>query len=372
MSAYRFWQDLTSCEQFMKNYYKVWKEFIDNNSLAELEDYIDCYFSFAENSFLNNANRWGYSDGFTESDVDRAKSWLKERCNYIYNNLPKYNLDDFIYTLPGDISCNNQLTVHDVALLTAYLNGDIHKLFNEAKADCDGDGKINDNDVYAVASYVMESEAPSSVYWYSTPVAAGELYADAFKLELGEEVVVPLSIAYGADERYNALQFDLNVPEGLFINDITVGNDNAGVELSFAELGVNTYRVVAYTIDNTLFEESTPVVANISLQTFSVIEENFRKLDVKNIYAANDDNDEVRMNDISLSFAETTGLDKTLATYAVKGGECITVTSLEQQEMAIYSVDGRLVHKVRVGEGTTRIAVPSGMYIVNDAKVFVY
>ncbi len=372
MEAYRFWQDLTSCEQFMKNYYKVWKEFIDNNSLAELEDYIDCYFSFAENSFLNNANRWGYSDGFTESDVDRAKSWLKERYNYIYNNLPKYNLDDFISALAGDVNCNNQLTVHDVALLTAYLCGDIHKLFNEAKADCDGDGKINDNDVYAVASYVMESEAPSSLYWYSTPVAAGELYADAFKLELGEEIVVPLNIAYGTDEKYNALQFDITVPDGLFINDVTVGNSNAGIELSFAELGVNTYRVVAYTIDNTLFEESTPAVVNISLQTFSVIEENLRKLDVKNVYAVNDDNDEVRMKDISLSFGETTGIDKNLATFAVKGGGCITVTSLETQDIAVYSVDGRLVRKVSVGEGTTRITVPAGLYIVNGMKVLVH
>jgi hypothetical protein len=264
------------------------------------------------------------------------------------------------------------LTVHDVALLTAYLCGDTHELFNEAKADCDGDGKINDNDVHVAASYVMESEAPSSHYWYSTPVAAGELYADAFKLELGEEIVVPLNIAYGTDEKYNALQFDMTVPDGLFINDVTVGNSNAGIELSFAELGVNTYRVVAYTIDNTLFEESTPAVVNISLQTFSVIEENLRKLDVKNVYAVNDDNDEVRMKDISLSFGETTGIDKNLATFAVKGGGCITVTSLETQNIAVYSVDGRLVRKVSVGEGTTRITVPAGLYIVNGMKVLVH
>ena len=372
MDAYDFWQDLTGNEIFKKHYYRVWKEFLDNNSIEELNDYIDSYYKFAKNSFQNNANEWGYSYGFSESDAQRAKEWIAERAEFLYNSLEKYDIDDFISALAGDVNCNNQLTVHDVALLTAYLCGDTHELFNEAKADCDGDGKINDNDVYAVASYVMESEAPSSVYWYSTPVAAGELYADAFKLELGEEIVVPLNIAYGKDENYNALQFDITVPDGLFINDVTAGNGNTGIELSFAELGVNTYRVVAYTIDNTLFDESTPVVANISLQTFSVIEENLRKLDVKNIYAANDDNDEVHMNDISILFAETTGLDKTLATYAVKGGDCITVTSLEAQDIAVYSVDGRLVRKVSVGEGTTRITVPAGLYIVNGMKVLVH
>jgi hypothetical protein len=56
----------------------------------------------------------------------------------------------------------------------------------------------------------------------------------------------------------------------------------------------------------------------------------------------------------------------------VEGGEFITVTALEAQCIAVYSVDGRLVRKVDVAEGTTRIALPSGLYIVNGEKVLVY
>ena len=48
------------------------------------------------------------------------------------------------------------------------------------------------------------------------------------------------------------------------------------------------------------------------------------------------------------------------------------MTALEAQEIAVYSVDGRLVRKVRVNAGTTAIALPAGMYVVNGEKVMVY
>lgn len=372
MESYDFWQDMTSFEVFKKHYYKVWKEFVDKNSMAELNDYIDSYYNFAKNSFQNNANEWGYSDGFTESDATRAKQWLAERMNHIYNSLAKYSLDEFVYTLPGDVDCNNQLTVHDVALVTAYIDGNEHKDFNFDKADCDENKTIDDADASAVSSHVLESAAPSAMYWYSTPMATGSLYADVFKLEMGEEVIVPVNLVAGIDENYNALQFEIKVPDGVFINDIVSGSELADVELSFMELGTNTYRVVAYTKDNSPFAGDDAVVADISLQTFSVIEEELRKLEITNAYAVNGANDEVRLADATVSFGETTGIDATLATAAVRGGDCITITALAAQDVAVYSVDGRLVRKVRVGEGTTRIAVPAGMYIVGGTKVLVY
>ena len=370
--AYEFWQDLMDIELFKRHYYKVWKEFVENNSLEELKDYIDSYFTFSKNSFQNNANEWGYSNGFTESDATRAKEWLETRYNYLYNNLAKYDIDDLIYTLAGDVDCNNQLTVHDIALLTAYLNGDVHKDFRLEKADCDGNGNVTASDVPAVASCVIDAPAPSSAYWYYTPAAAGALQASAFTLEIGSEAVVPVTLVNGSDEFYNALQFDVKVPEGVYINDIVAGEGFEGIGFEFAELAANTYRVVAYTEDNSPFVEEDAVIADLSLQTFSVIEEASRKLDVTNVYAVNYDNEEVRMSDFSISFGETTGIDTALATVAVKGGECIIVTALAPQDIAVYTVDGRLVHKVRVAAGTTRIGVPAGMYVVNGEKVLVY
>ena len=107
----------------------VWKEFVENNSIAELQDYIDSYYNFAKTSFQNNAYEWGSSYGFGESDRDRAKQWLTERANYIYNNLDEYDINDLIYTVPGDVDLNDQVTVHDVTAIKAYLLGDTYKRF---------------------------------------------------------------------------------------------------------------------------------------------------------------------------------------------------------------------------------------------------
>ena len=57
---------------------------------------------------------------------------------------------------------------------------------------------------------------------------------------------------------------------------------------------------------------------------------------------------------------------------AIKGGDCITITALEAHNVDIYAVDGRLVRKLTVTEGTTRVSLPAGMYIVNGKKVLVY
>ena len=372
MAAYMFWQDMNRFEVFKKHYYKVWKEFVEKNCVEELLDYIDDYYRFAENSFINNSYIWGYGGSFSETDAQRAKDWIKTRVDFIYNNLSKYEIDDLINALPGDVNCDNAVTIHDVALITSYLAGIDHPEFNMKKADYDGDGYIYEEDVEGVADLLLGSEAPSAMYWYNTPVAAGEYYAKEFTLEQGVDVVAPLSLLSYNNEPYNAIQFDLKVPDGLFINDITAGDCLAKHVFNFSQLDMNTYRVVAYTEDNSTFTTGDDVVANINMMTTTVIDENLRRIDICNAYAVNKANDEVRMNDASMLFNESTGIEGIYATVSVKGGECVVITALEAQTVSIYSVDGRLVRKVNVTDGTTRVALPAGMYIVNGEKILVY
>ena len=372
MEAYRFWQDLTDIEVFKKHYYHVWKEFMENNSIAELHDYIDSYYNFAKTSFQNNAYEWGSSCGFSESDRDRAKQWVEERANYIYNNLDEYDVNDLIYTLPGDVNLNNQLTVHDVAVITAYIHGNVYKRFSEAKADFNADGYIDLDDADLTAGEVMMAEAPSATYAYATPLAAGELYAEDAVLELGEDAVVPLNLMRYSGEEYTAMQFDIMVPDGVFINDIVPAQALASHNFSYEMLDMNTYRVVLYSDDNATISGSDDVIVSIDANATSVVEEDARAFEIVNAYAVDGNNDEVRFNDLKIAFSQATGISDTYATFSVKGGDCIKVTALEPQEIVVYSVDGRLVRKVRVNSGTTRIALPAGVYVVNGEKVLVY
>ena len=372
MAAYSFWQDLTNIEIFKKYYYNAWKEFIDNNSIAELHDYIDSYYNFAKTSFQNNAYEWGSSYGFSEEDRDRAKQWLTDRANYIYNNLDEYDVDDLIYNIKGDVNLNNQLTVHDVAVITAYLQGNVYKRFSEAKADFNADGYIDLVDAELIAGEVMMAEAPSATYAYSTPLAAGELYGEDVVLELGADAVVPLNLMRYSGEDYTAMQFDIKVPDGVFINDIVPAQALESHNFMYEMLDMNTYRIVVYADDETVFGNSDNVIVSIDANATSVVEEDARVFEIVNAYAVDNKNEEVRFDDVKIAFSQTTGITDVYDTFSVKGGDCIKVTALEAQEISIYSVDGRLVRKVRVNAGTTIIALPAGVYVVNGEKVMVY
>lgn len=368
MEAYRFWMDMTNAEIFRKYYYMVWKEFMQNNSIEELKDYIDSYYNYAKSSFENNVYAWG--TGFSEDDKERAKQWVEERANFIKDNLTEYNIDEIMHPLTGDVNCNDVVTVHDVALITAYLNGETHKAFHEGKADVDGDGNIGTSDANATATLILDNDAPSSMYWYSTPVGEGMLAANDFEAQLGEEQNIPLVLSSGSNETYSALQFDIAIPDGFDIYDITMGDVEC--PLTYTQKDMNNFRVVAYLDDNSEFGTGDEIIAKLTVSTNDVIEEDARKLVLSNIYAVDANNDEVRLENSTVSFTQATSVGSTYATYSVKGGECITVTTLKAQEIAVYSVDGRLVHKLNAKEGTSRIKVPQGVYIVNGEKVVVY
>ncbi len=371
MEAYMFWQDLRDAEAFKKHYYRAWKEFMENNSIAELHDYIDSYYNFAKSSFQNNAYEWGSSYGFGEADRDRFKQWVADRANYIYNNLDRYDINDLIYTLPGDVNLNNQLTVHDVAVITAYLQGDVYKRFSEAKADVNADGYIDLLDAELTAGEVMMADAPSSIYAYSTPLAAGVLYGNDAVLALGEDAIVPLNLMKYSGEDYTAMQFDVKVPDGVFVNDIIPAKALETHIFAYEMLDMNTYRVVVYSEDNELFSDGDDVIVNLDANATSVIEEDACAIEIVNVYAVDNNNEEVRFDDVKIAFTQSTGISDVYQTYSVKGGECITITTLEPQGIVVYSVDGRQVYKNTLNVGTTKISLSAGVYVVNGEKVIV-
>ena len=371
MQASGFWEDVTNNDTFRKHYYRVWKEFLDNNSIKELEDYIDSYYNFAKNSFGSNAVIWGSSCGFSESDRDRAKQWLNDRKDYIFSNLSEQDIDDLIYSMAGDVDCNNVLTVHDVALITAYLNGVTADSFHEGKADVDENGKIEADDVTGTAECVLFGDVPSSMYWYNTPLAEGALSANDIELEVGAEQAVELLVSSNASESYTALQFDINLPDGLEVYDVVAGNSLESSQAVFTQKDMNNYRVVVYSDSNSQFEPGDNVAVSLTLLAYDVIEESARKLLLSNIYVVDGNNEELRMAETSLAFTHATSVCDGFEAYSVKGGSCITVTVLNDTDVMVYGIDGRMVRKLTVKEGTTCINVPAGMYIVNGKKVLV-
>jgi hypothetical protein len=370
-SGYAFFNDLLKLESFKKHYYKAWVEFMNNNSIDELFDYIDHYYSFAESSFENNRYAPNNSYGFTETDKNRHKSWVEERANFIYNNLEKYDLDDLIYTVDGDVNNNNQVTIHDVALITAYLNGYTHATFSTTKADYNKSGKVDLNDARMIATLIEKGDAPSVAYWLSTPQAIGEFYSDNIVIEVGDVQSASLNLLEYTEEQYKAMQFDITVPVGMSLIDITNGDAISEHNFSYVDIGENAYRVIAYSDKNNCFSTDGAPLMELILGSDEIINENDCMVKISNAYFVDNNNNELRLNDYNILFTQTTGIDYNGVDLLIEGGDCISITSLEPQEITIYGVDGRKIRSINAKRGTTRIAVPAGVYIVNGEKIVV-
>lgn len=369
-AGYSFFRDLMYYDSFKKYYYKVWSEFINNNSIDELMDFIDCYYNFAQTSFSNNASIWGSSCGFSETDKERHKSWLQERKNYIYENLQEYDISDLIYIMLGDVNCNNQVTIHDAALITAHLNENTHVSFNTVKGDCDKNGEIELADARIVETQVKENEIPLPTYWYSTPQAIGEFYAEDIAIELGDVQAASLNMLAYNEEQYKALQFDVTLPEGIELIDI-IGRAVSEHNFSYKDKRNNVYRITAYSDDDECFSANEESIIELILTSTDIINEDNCMIRISNAYTVDKDNNELRIKDYNIKFSQETGIKHNFAEALIEGGECISITLLEPKEIAIYSVDGRKVRNVNAKKGTTRVAIPAGIYIVNGEKVIV-
>ena len=371
--GYRFFRYLMGFTAVKKYYYKNWVDFINNKCLDELVDYLDSYYKFAKNSFVNDYNAWpsyGTDDYYTVNE--NMKSWISDRAKYLRNNVTTSNIDDILYPYAGDVNNNNLITVHDIAMTTAYNNDNVHPSFKKKKADIDGDGQVTANDVLAIESAVADADPLTAMQMYLTPLGIGDLWANDFELMIDEDCELPLQIARYDGENYKAVQMDVTVPDGVEIYDVVAAGALTDHTVSLAQRSMTDYRIIVYSNGDEAFASGDDAVVTLVLNTPVVIAEDSREIKITNVLAVDEDTNELRLRNTVAKFGISTNIYDTAApTASVVGGECITITSLVAQNVKIYSVDGRLVRSVNVGVGTTRVELPAGVYVTMGTKVVV-
>ncbi len=368
--GYAFFDAILRNESFKKHYYKVWREFVEKECVHELIDFMDEYFAFAKTSFENNANKW-YGHSLLASDVKRMQEWMQERHEYIINNIEEYDITELIYTLLGDINCDNVLTIEDIALLVDYMNGGSNTLFNEIKADIDANGSVESADISHAASQLLAAEPVSSIYYHNTPVAYATLSVEDFNLAVDEQISLPIVLNELAEERYTAYQMDVTIPVEFTLIDIVAGDRTNGHNLLYNPISENTYRVVVYSDNNSAFAAGD-AVAEIRLSANDVAIEEGKIVSVSNVLIMDEENNEKRINDFAANFTVETAISTPDASVSVRGGNSLIVSVTEPENINIYAVDGRLVKSLRVDTGTTRVELPAGIYIVKGEKVIIF
>ena len=114
-----FWNDLRhNSVEVDSLYYRLWTDIINSGGIAEMKDFCDEYYRFAEKSLLHNND----SEADEKDDCDylsitlNSKNWIETRLNHIYAGLTPYPLtsddkeDNTPISLPEETNSKSSAT----------------------------------------------------------------------------------------------------------------------------------------------------------------------------------------------------------------------------------------------------------------------
>ena len=370
-----FLRYLTALGIVNKYYYKEWSDFLAGDALTELQEYVEDFYNFASVSFANDSKRWGKNYDYGK-DINKTKTWLKQRANYVYTHLKAYDISDLESDTEGDVNLDGQVSVTDALLTFQYVMGQHPEVFYKDRADLNFDGTIDMSDVICVVRRILAASRQDMAPIRSrVPSAYACLTAETFDIGLGERADVPVTLFCDSDctDGYQALQVDIVAPEGITLESVTAEDGLAGMNVSSTLLDDGSLRLVAIpnATDGQLDKDAT--LFTLHLRADGVSTARKRYVTFSGGHLTDQEGDERRMRSSSVAFAQATAIDDvTCDEMRVTGGHELTVTALAEQDIEVTGIDGRAVRTLHVEAGDNRFELPAGVYVVAGVKVAIY
>lgn len=156
---------------------------------------------------------------------------------------PKYLVEiDIVDSSPinkGDVNEDGKVNGTDLVALTNIILG---KNAQKASADVNGDGKVNGTDYVALANIILGKSAASRSLDTDMDVSGtATLHVEPISICAGETRELTVSLT-NPDDELTLLQFDLLLPDGLYINKV---DDNPSVSMGSRTSG-NSHQLSAY------------------------------------------------------------------------------------------------------------------------------
>ena len=156
---------------------------------------------------------------------------------------PKYLVEiDIVDSSPinkGDVNEDGKVNGTDLVALTNIILG---KNAQKASADVNGDGKVNGTDYVALANIILGKTAASRSLDTDMDVSGtATLHVEPISICAGETRELTVSLT-NPDDELTLLQFDLLLPDGLYINKV---DDNPSVSMGSRTSG-NSHQLSAY------------------------------------------------------------------------------------------------------------------------------
>jgi hypothetical protein len=234
----------------------------------------------------------------------------------------------------GDVNISGIVDVQDATLAVNYILGKSSDEYDYVAADMNGDNQVDVFDVTAIINTIFNESGSLSA---ARSLARQEGDLEKVRLTASED---GLLIGIDRANRFTSFQFDVEVPQGTDLLDVT-WNGNTKHSLQFARIGENRYRVVALSMSSAPLPASDEAL--LCLQLSGIPDGNVW---VGNVLFVTPEGKALRLNGDTMNM--TTGI------------QGISHTQGEQ----IYDISGRQLDKKREQLG-------KGVYIINNKKVVI-
>ena len=270
----------------------------------------------------------------------------------------------------GDVNSDGQLTMMDVVMQVNAVLNISQEGYDVSVADMNGDGQITIIDVVAVVRLVLGYEPVAAARGMNREASSVALEAGDVSLTAEGELVLPIYMHNTA--AYTAFQVDVVLPEGMTLSHATLGERaKSSHSIAWNTLDNGATRIVAYAMNNAEFKDNDGSLMLLTLEADAASDGAMLEL-VDGLFATANGGEDCAADLSVMMRSETTGVDNlsgVIRASGVEGG--VMIESAGIVVVDIYSLTGQLVQSVTVSEGTSVVALPAGIYIVNNQKIII-
>lgn len=269
--------------------------------------------------------------------------------------------------MKGDSNDNDAVTITDAVNTANYAVGNEVENFCFEAADANGDNRITLADASSTVSIVLNQPVLAAMSRarardYADNTDADNIVIDNFSMKSGspEDIFVRMDNTV----EYVALQADVILPDGMTLENISMGASCANHSLMTKQINGNMVRVAVFSLDNTAFLENGEPLLALTVKSDNV---NCGDIVVENIIASDSKAHEYRLGAIGGHNESATGIDN-VNTCDIKieaGAKGVTIYNAVDKFVTIHNAAGLAVVNEIAKSDEEHFALTAGVYIIN-------
>ena len=156
-----------------------------------------------------------------------------------------------------DVNADGYADMLDVVDIVKFVLGTPYTSFDEFLADFDDDQHVTVADAVVLVNKLANGQAEVNLD------ANSYVMDDEETVTLTKDINNVISLCLSSSQRYAAFQFDLTLPEASDVEQVQLTARRQGHQMLYNKVGENTYRFVAFSIQNNCFQGVDGAVINI-------------------------------------------------------------------------------------------------------------